>query len=145
MLNIINKKIMQTTNNTTQEENELYRQQNLYEQLNIEQYMVIGGINTHLGICSAISSRLSDGLIGVFSNSRDGASVKWPVESLTHRNTFPPRRCLCRCSADFLRLFSCSRCRLCSRKKNMDILCGDCWVLRGEVGGGGGGDRYRAL
>lgn len=82
-------------------------------------------IVAYLGICSAISSRLSDGLIGVFSNSRDGASVRWPVESLTQRNTLPPRRCRWRCcSADFLRLFSCSRCRLCRRKKNIDMLTG---------------------
>lgn len=77
----------------------------------------------YLGICSAISSKLSDGLIGVFSNKRDGASVRCPVESLTHRNTLPPRRCRWRCcSADFFRLFSCSRCRLCRRKKNIDML-----------------------
>lgn len=31
----------------------------------------------YLGICSAISSRLSDGFMGVRSNSRDGASVRW--------------------------------------------------------------------
>lgn len=30
----------------------------------------------YLGICKAISSKLSDGLMGVFSKSRDGANVK---------------------------------------------------------------------
>lgn len=82
----------------------------------------------YLGIWSAISSKLSDGLIGVLSNNRDGAKVKWPVESLTHRNTRPPRRCRWR-SADFFRLFSCSRCRLCRRKKNMDILCVTVYIV----------------
>lgn len=77
----------------------------------------------YLGICSAISSKLSDGLTGVFSNSRDGANVRWPAPSLLLRKTLAPRRCRCRCcSADFFRLFSCSRCKLCSRKKNIDIL-----------------------
>lgn len=76
----------------------------------------------YLGIWSAISSKLSDGFIGVFSKRRDGANVKLFVESLFVRNTLAPRRCRWRCCADFLRLFSCSRCKLCNRKKNIDIL-----------------------
>lgn len=41
-------------------------------------------------------------------------------------------RCCCRCcSTRFLRLFSSARCRLCNRKKNIDILRGKMW--RGGV------------
>lgn len=81
--------------------------------------------STHLGIWRAISSRLSEGLIGVRSKRREGAKVRWPVESLTHLNTLAPLRWRCCwrcCSTRFLRLFSSARCRLCNRKKNIDIL-----------------------
>lgn len=98
--------------------------------------------NTHLGICSAISSRLSDGLIGVRSKRREGASVRWPVESLTHLKTLAPRRWRCCwrcCSTRFLRLFSSARWRLCKRKKNIDILLGQSRDVDGDGGRGGSG------
>lgn len=103
--------------------------------LQIKQWINLNKI--YLGICSAISSKLSDGFIGVFSNRRDGAKVKWPVVSLSLRKTLAPRRCRCRCWAtDFFRLFSCSRCKLCSRKKNIDILSAD--ERMNDVFGGAG-------
>lgn len=75
----------------------------------------------YLGICSAISSKLSLGFIGVFSNSLDGA-VRCVLKSerLTRLNTFAPRRC--RNSIFFFFLFASSRCKLWRRKKNIDIL-----------------------
>lgn len=77
---------------------------------------------SNLGICRAISSKLSLGFIGVFSNSLDGA-VRWlKSPRLTRRNTLAPRRSRWRSSIFFFFLFASSRCKLCSRKKNIDIL-----------------------
>lgn len=74
----------------------------------------------YLGIWSAISSRLSLGFIGVFSNSREGA-VKWLRSArLTRRKTLAPL--LWWSSAFLLFLFASSRWRLWRRKKNIDIL-----------------------
>jgi len=76
--------------------------------------------------------------MGVRSKRREGARVRWPVESLTHLKTLAPLRCRCWrcCSTRFLRLFSSARCRLCNRKKNIDILRGwwfGFWVFFGWV------------
>lgn len=81
--------------------------------------------------------------MGVFSNKRDGANVKWWPVSLSLRNTLAPRRCRWRCWTDFFRLFSCSRCKLCNRKKNIDILLfddDDDWLTVGDDSGDGDDD-----